>query len=765
MESNSTANLPSALAAIPPPVTGDRKELTNRRVRTAADVIGAWSAMWTADLERSRDRALCQSAVDGAPPYSDARGRANGVYGRSNFNPGLARRSTFKEESPYNELLEQMDIFISTPTKFGDDDQRNEWEPIIAEEFTSMLRKWPQFNYLWQYNVSIFVREGVSVACWEDENNWQWQVYGQQYFKFPEGSKPSEDALDMVGWKSRENCRDLYRKIQNPEIAKKLGWKEAAVTAALKQATALSAPGTDFDYEAWQKRWKANEVLDGARAPQVECVNLLVREIDGSVTHLVAPKSVKEGEDELMYEHTEYGSMSRFMTLFTYGVGTNGDIHSIRGHTSRIFNAATTQARTLNAFADMAMFAATPHLETADEDAMQTIPFRRAGWMTLVQRGNKFLDKEVPPFQENLIPLHSVLTQLMEGESSGASMLPATPMERKTNQQETNERMAEGQLTTSAMALFFPKWEKHLQEVMRRVKRRGYRRDEPGGELVWWLRNRLKLRGVPLEALYNIDVDGMEVNSGVGKGSQLARLSVAKAVMEEYYLLDDKGQNEALRLLLSTLTGSRKANQLAPQTPGQRPGQQVENAIQQNGLLVGKNPAQIASVRILPDQNSVAHAKTHLEFLSQLWPMTQDQDQKGALETIQPLFEHTVDDWMDIDPKNPLKMTAKKDLAEMSEWVLNTAKEIAAAEDRERDKAAKEGGGQPGVGDLGPSMSNFGRAVDAKAKLDYETSRNAMKLDHEKQMLAIRRASAIQDMQLKNVAARERLAQTTQAAS
>jgi hypothetical protein len=118
---------------------------------------------------------------------------------------------------------------------------------------------------------------------------------------------------------------------------------------------------------------------------------------------------------------------------------------------------------------------------------------------------------------------------------------------------------------------------------------------------------------------------------------------------------------------------------------------------------------------------------------------------------------------MDVDPANPIKKTAKKTLAQMSEWVLNTAKEIAAAEDRERDAAAKEAGAS-GVGDLGPSMGNFGRAVDAAAKLDYETTRNAMKLEHEKEMLAIRRAAAIQDMQLKNVAARDKMAQPKAAA-
>ncbi len=743
------SNAPSALSAIPPPVTADRKTIVKDRVRTAADVAAAFGAMWTADLERSRNRALCQSAVDGAAPYSDGKSRSQGTYGRSNFNPGLARRSTFKEEAPYNDILDQNDIFTTFPTKYGDDDMREWIEPILAEEFSAMLRKWGEFNNLWQYNVSLFVRDGVSIACFDDERDWRYSIYGLQHFKFPNESKPCEDRLDMCGWEQNANCRDLYRKIQNEKIAKAIGWKPAVVKEAIKQASQIN--NTSLDYERLEARWKNNEVLDGAKAPQIKVVHLLVKEVDGTVTHLAAPKS---GLGDCFYEHRNaFNSMGRFMTLFTYGVGTNGDLHSIRGHTSRIFNTVAAATRTMNAFVDMAMFAATPHLECANDDAMTSIPFRKAGPMTLVGHGNKFLTTEVPDFQENLIPLYGMMTQLFEGESSGASMMP-TPkrqMERKTNAQEFNERLSEGQLTTSAMSLFFPSLERLFKEVARRVKRKGYRANEPGGDLVWWLRNRLKARGVPLEALYEADVDAMEVNTGIGKGSQLARMAVADSIMEDYHLYDDKGKTEALRLKVTTRAGTRVANRLVPPIPGQRPGQQVDNADNQNGLLASRNKAQIMSVKVRPDQNSPAHVRTHLEFLQELWPMTEGQDQREALETIQPVWAHAIDDLQLVDDKNPLYSEAKQLLREMSEWVTNTAKELAAEEDRAADEAGREPGAGKDVGGEGPNMSNFVRAIDAKAKLQFTLEKNEEELRHRREMNALEKAGKIQTMTLKNV--------------
>lgn len=388
----------------------------------------------------------------------------------------------------------------------------------------------------------------------------------------------------------------------------------------------------------------------------------------------------------------------------------------------------------------------------------------------MVQQGNTFKDVKMPSFTENLIPLHALMTQLFEGESSGASMAPQRPMERKTNLQEVNESMAEGQLTTAAMALFFPAQERHLQEICRRTARKNYRADEPGGEYVWKFRNRLKARKVPLEALYEADFDGMEVNTGVGKGSQRARMAAADRLMENYYLFDDQGKNECLRLNTQVVVGARKANSIVPPIPGLRPGQQVDNADDQNGFLTGKNRAQILSVKVRPDQNSAAHVKTHMEFLAELWPMTGEQDQRNALDTIMPLWSHTIEDLQGVYPKDPLYGQAKKQLNEYGEWVLNTAKELAAEEDRTQDQAARDGTNMNGsngngsggkdVGGEGPNTSNLLRAADASAKLQYTTAANQVKLDGMRQQLAFKaedhamnQAAKVQDMNLKNAEA------------
>jgi hypothetical protein len=173
-------------------------------------------------------------------------------------------------------------------------------------------------------------------------------------------------------------------------------------------------------------------------------------------------------------------------------------------------------------------------------------------------------------------------------------------------------------------------------------------------------------------------------------------------------------------------------------------------------------------VKILPDQNDAAHVETHMERIAELWPMTEEQDQKKALETIMPLWEHAIDDNQRLAPRpgsnkvHPLYKKAKQQLREWSEYLVNTAKELAAEEDRMRDTAAREGGMPNGNGDgkdvggEGPNMSNFARSLDAQAKLQFTVEKNAEDLRAQKEMNALKAAGMVQTMNLKNIEARQK---------
>jgi hypothetical protein len=761
--------------AIPAPVTSDN-ELTDRRVRTVADIQAACLTMWSADQTSTYNRALCQAYIDGQTPYSDAKDRMNSTHGRINTNWGFGRRMIIRELMPYTDVLESIgDQLFTVPTKYGDESSQDFMNPILSEGISTMLRRWPMFNYLWQENALMFIRDGVSFCFHDDDSNWQWSVMGLQQMKFPRRSKPCEGLIDACCCKVDLNTAQLSRYIQNEKIAKENGWNVEAVKEAIKKAHPLT-PTIQNDYQQWEAIWKNNDVIYNITAPTCETWYFWIKEYDQTVSHYIINY---DGSGEKLFESEgNIQSFAQLMTFFTYGIGTNGDLHSIRGLGNFAFQSGNALERVFSSFMQMAMHASTPHLKCASEDAVQGVPMRRQGPYLLLENGAEFLETKTPPFSDTLVPLYQLTAQIFDAESQGSgAMNPVQAMQRKTNLQEQNDTAREGQLSSSAMNLFFPAMERHFREVVRRISRKGYKKDEPGGEEVHWLYNYLERNGVPVEALYEIDHDLLAINTGIGRGSQMARRAAVNSLMQDYYKLDEEGKSKLLNMRYGAEAGSRIANDLAPLKPGLRPGQDVSKADDENGFLSSKNPVQIASVKIRPDQNAEAHVMgSHIPFLTELWSMTESPDPREPFAVISPVWEHAVSQWEMMDPgapdaPNPAYMQAKETLQQMGEWVTNTAKQVAKFEKDQQEQAAAQGGAAQSPEAMEQTMANEVHAIDAKVrleeavasrvKLDTDVARDNLKLNHEAKMMALKQAEKIAELQNKLVLGRLNIATQT----
>lgn len=768
------SNPSGSLYAIPG-VTNSNNQLVKHRVRTTGDIQSAFMQMWHADQSSDYNRAIQQADIDGVPPFSQDGFYGQGsVNGRINVNWGFSRRMMEQHELPYTDLLESSGLLFTLKTRFGSPTDRNYTEPLLAEGLSRTLRNWRPYNYLYQKRAQIFVREGLAICFYDDDLNWQWQVMGQQNMKFPRESVPCEDMLDCCGCKVDMLSTDLARYIQNEKVAKEEGWDPKAVTAALKK----SQPRNQYiqnDYQHWQQKWKDNDVIWSTTAPVVETIHFWIRELTGTVSHYIVPFS---GEGDILFKSEgKYERFSRVLTLFPYGIGTNGTLHSCRGQGSFGYQAGGAMNRVFCSYMEMAMHAATPVITCESEDGVNDLPIRRQGPYFTLQNGAKFVENHIPDFGDTLIPLFGLTSQIFQNNTQGGTSInPTQALERKTNMQERNEIAEKGGLSASQMALFFTSEERHLREVVRRMIRPNYREDEPGGREVYQVRAWLLGQGVPLEALYAIDIDSIEINTGIGRGSRMNRLNTVYAMMDHYYQLDQQGKNQLLNMLFSILGNAQLANQLVPLESGQRPGEQVQVAVSENGLLVSNNPIQIGSVVILPDQDHEAHVMgAHIPFLEQLWPQTQNQNPMEPFQIISPLWEHAIQQWEMMNPQSPAYKQAKQRLREMGEWVTNTAKQLAAAEQRAMLEGQDE---QAAMGELQTTTTAQMHALDAQAKMaevagarakldldtareqmkfNFEAQRNNQKLAHERQMMQLSLVEKLMALQSKVAMDRQKL--------
>ena len=680
---------PPALNSIPnyvDPATGEL--VTRGRFKKAGDVVSAFQTLWWADLESSRKRALAQSMIDLAPPYSEAKERRMGLHGRTNVNWGLATQAQKEAEAPYNDILEGLDVFGTVPTNYGDEATRLWMEPIISEEITRMITKWPSFHDMWQFNAHLFTLEGLAFVFFEDDVDWRWDVRGQQHFKFPRRTRASAEAVDVFACKVDMPPNQLYAHCRDDAAAADEGWNKDQVWEAIKQAAQQhSLPSNDF--QEWEKAWKNNDILFGVTNVTVETVHMWAQELDGTVSRYIVRF---DGAGEFLYKSEgKYRSMSRVIIPYKYGVGSNGDFHSIRGHAAEIFGPASAINRLLCKSMDAANFAATPHLICTNEDAVNELPLTPTGPYMMITQGVQFAEQPTPNYGQSLMPVMQQVMSIFGSRTSQYTQSMPNTMDttERTKYEKEMQYAQQARISTAGMNLFFSSWELHFKEIVRRIIRKGYSSSDPGGQYVQEFKIRCKARGVPVEAIEQIDVSRIEINSGIGKGSAAAHRAALDQLEGMLYRMDARGQNVFNRMKAASLVGTRIANLLFPDQPGLRPTQDAENAQLENNQLVQGLP-----VEVLSDQNHDIHLQYHISRMGQLNDSINQQQMplEQAIPQMQPLFEHSQQHFELLDPKNPNRPLFKESLQQLGEVITNGAKHVQA----QQAKAQEEGQGAEG---------------------------------------------------------------------
>lgn len=750
----------TAAPQLPTVVNAENDTLIKRgRVKTPKDLTSCHQTLFQEDWESSRKRALVQAQADGAPPYSPESERLLGNHGRANINWNQLADSLEEAERPYNNLLEALDTFGSLPTKYdkADEETRQTYELIMAEEMTRMIKNWSGFFPGWQQNARLFVMDGLSFCFWDDQIDWRWRIYGMQNLKFPRRTQADVNNLDIVTCEYEAYPHDLYNKIQAeqelPEDQRY--WDRDAVIGAIKAA---GPEGLDTNnWEEVQRVWKDNDLTYGVTANVVKLVHGWVRELDGTVTHLICRY---DGEGGFLYKcEGKYKQMSDLLVAYPYGVGTNGDFHSIRGLGYKLFSAAAGQNKLRNKFLDMACHVATPHLTSESEDAITDRSIQPMGPYMIVDNKAQFTEMKVAPFADTLIPALDELGRVFQSKAGAYAPVASGGMNRtqKTKYQVQTETEQSSTLASSGFALFMAAWQRHFKAVVRRVINPEYQTTDPGGQEVHSFRLRCLKRGVPKEAIDLIDVEAIEINTGVGKGSIGERRVVLDTLNTMLYpRLDEKGRQVLDRATAAAYAGITFARQLIPDTPGLRPPVDAQMAQLENSVMaMGQPPA------FEPNQDHVVHVEKHLEFTYTIQTRLEEMEieLRPAIDQMQPVWEHAIKDHMPlISPENPDYARFKEALQQQGELITNSRKHLDAEAAREQEaqqqqatggEAPADGGEPAGYGPDGGMPAGLLRsAVDANTRAALK---DQVVIERERQRIDQEREKHRQEMAAKDV--------------
>lgn len=717
-------------AMVPTPITDEGELILKGRIRNPASVAALWYSLWFADFGNMRMRTMIQRLLDGFPPYSDNDSVIRGQGKRANVAFGHVRRAFDRACSPYNEVLDSMVPLFSTPTTHGTEAQRQIWEPAMAEIITNVLKGWPKFHHLWQQTVRLFKSEAVALEYHDDEYNWQWNVEGMQKMKFPRDVRPCVEDLDVWVLKDRLLCSQLFKNIKNPKIADKLGWNVEAVKAAILKA----APQTPIpsDTQNWEEIYKNLDILYAGGPPVVEIVHCWAQELDGTVSHYM---SRGDGVGEFLYQSTgKFRDSSSFMTMYIADVGTNGDLHSIRGLPHHLFNAGVMMDRILSAAADAVVQSATAVIKVGNEDALNSTPYRMVGPMMALNEGCEFVEQHTPDFADTLLPYYQTVKNIFDADapegSSGRAGQP-TGGAYVSDSAHSTEILVGNQLTSAEMHLFFNAKQQMFRQVLRRMIRESYSSAEPGGKEVNKIKTLLLKAGIPLKAFYEIDIDSVEINVPFGHGSTAARRMMISDLMRQINYYDKEAQQMILRAYTAIFGSAKWAKELVPFTPGLRPPPDLFDANMENTVFLGGNQLAITAVHVLPNQDHEVHCGSHLTGLTTMFQLNSEgqlpPDQVVTLGA--PLHAHATEHWQLMNPTSQNYKAYKETLQQMNEFLVNQGKKMAAEQQKAQAEGAAGQGGEPMDTDPGGLLRQSIQAAMAlknnQAKADIELAKGA----------------------------------------
>lgn len=693
------------------------------RVKDSKSLHEIYKKLKDADDKSSRNRAEIQAMFDGVPPYNDADLVASGQAYRCNVNFDEASTILESATAGYIDLIHSVEHLVSLKTEYGDSKTRTEYNHILADELTRAIRSWPQFHFNYQLLVQNFVAHGVGIAYWEDDIDWRWRVSMFGDFLIPRKTLACEDEIEIAVCVRSYQAHQLYKFIEDPEVATDMGWNVEEVRKALVKATNGSSSTSSFtDWEALQREFKNNDLFTGtAGASEIKVIHAWVKEFDGSVSYYMTLEN-NEAETFLCVKKGLYRHVNSAFVFFPFGIGTNGYYHSIRGLGYKIFPQIQLSNRLRCQMADGAMLSSTLLLQPSDEQALEDLNFTyygpysvlAPGTVNVVERAMPDVSKSAMPFLNDMVSQMQYKTGVYEGAKSGIND------NREKTKFETQAILSgQSRLSLAALNLFYEPWGRVLKETVRRFVSGCYVEGEPGSREILEFKERCMMRGVPVEAIMAIDIDSVRPVRAIGSGSEAQRLLATDELTQLMPGFDEYGRKAAIRDRVAARFGYDLADRYAPPPDAEaRPVIDVKVAmLENNEMRTG------GQIEILPNENHLEHARIHLGALGEVAGGVEE----GAVPVEQVvdfmvnLFGHTTQhvEYVSQDVTIPEEgAMLRQQLQQFGEIVNNSVKHVQRL--REQQQAEGE--------EMAPQKAAAPQSDDFAVKLQQKLQEHQVKL-------------------------------------
>ena len=710
------------------------------RIRDVKAASSIYDTLRKADEKSSSSRARTDAMFDGATPYDQRVLHSTGQGARTNLNWGEAQRFLDVSMSAYVDLYSSLDSLVRVHLTKGEPANRQEAEDIISEEFTSLLREWPEFhpNYLRLCNE--FTKHGVGVTYFDDPTSWRFRVCGFGDFLIPRQTPASEELIEVACARRQYLLHELYAFIKNPEAAAKVGWDVEEVKRVISKnakTTGRQGSHTYADWESTQREMKNNDLYTGLENTTVAIIHMWVREFDGSVSLLMF---AEETPKSFLFKKTHmFEKPEQAYILFAYGVGSNGTYHSVRGLGHRIFNHIQTSNRIRCQMVDSAMMGGAVMIQPESQRALEDLSFTMYGPYSILSPNVKVIEKAAPNLSQTMQP---ALTDLQNQLSMNVDLVSTYGNQSSPyrNQLQTEHDLAvSSRLTGATINLFYSSWSRLLREVLRRTTASS-RKDEYTTRFF----KRCLDRGVTADLIASIDHTKTVAVRAIGAGSAANRLLALRELNQIAGSYDDVGRRNLIRDITSERVGRDLVDRYAPASPEPRTTVDSKIAMLENQSMQTGQP-----VAVLDTEMHGLHLAVHNPLLQQILGAIDSgqADPVQSLPIVQTLFQHVSEhaQYLANDPAAKPQVAETKQLLQIAQEIITNFTRKIQAEQRKAAEAGaqaqQEGAPQEGQ-PAGPTPAEL-KMQEHQMKMDL--AQQKAQLD-----MQIKQSKADQELALKD---------------
>ena len=657
------------------------------RLKDVKSAVGIFHTLRRADEGSSATRARVDAMFDGASPYSSARLAASGQGLKTNLNFGEAGRLLDIALSAYVDLYSSLEKLVEVKGTEGERSEIGPLEDIVAEEMTHLMRSWPEFHSSYLRLCNTFIKHGVSVAYFDTPDDWRFRVGGFADILIPRQTPASENMIDVAIGRREYHLHELYGYIKNEKAAAKVGWDVKEVKRVImKNVTTDGRRGssTYSDWEDFQQEMKNNDMYSGLRNPTVKVLHFWVREMDGSVSHYTC---AEDNPKEFLYKKvSRYEKPEQAYVLFTYGVGSNGTYHSIRGLGHRIFNHVQTSNRLRCQMIDGAMLGSAVMIQPDSQRALDELGFTYYGAYAVLSPNVNIIEKAVPNLSTAVQPALQDISQQLAMNTDTVSTYGSQQSSPYRNQMQVVSDMdVSTRLSGASLNLFYASWNRLLREVVRRVVTS--KKNDPALKEFY---SRCAARGVPESFVRSLDTARTRAVRSIGNGSYANRLVALRELQSISGSFDEVGRRNLTRDIVSTRVGHDLADRYAPQVEEARPT--VDNTIV---FFENDKLSQGVPVPVVTNQLHSIHLQAHIPALMQLVEQLNAGavDPVQALPALQAFYQHIAETAQYLagdQNQQSLVGEANQALQYAEEMINNTSKHVQKLQ-REQMQAAPEG--------------------------------------------------------------------------